>query len=100
MIFSGVLPSAFLRQQHGRRGRVFDLDPTLGAARPVRHVAALRHDTLTAEVASVLKNNRAVAFNVFVQHNAAPLPARSGLPHDNRRTLGITVPCGTVGKGG
>ena len=53
-------PIFFFEPPHCRRVRVFDLEPVIGAARPIGRPKALRHDALAAERASMLEDGRAV----------------------------------------
>jgi hypothetical protein len=45
---------------HGRRRWIFDLDPVAGPARAVRRTEPLGHDALAAELARVVKDDRAL----------------------------------------
>ena len=52
------------------RGRVLDLHPTVGAAGSVGRTEPLRHDTLAAERAGLLVDDRAVARVVLIEGDA------------------------------
>jgi hypothetical protein len=66
----GLTPILFGLATHRWRGRVLDLHPTVGAAGSVGRTEPLRHDTLAAESAGVLVDDRSVARVVLVEGDA------------------------------
>ncbi len=63
---------------HGRGGRVFDLNPAIGAADAIRRAKSLGHDTLAAERAGLAEDNS--AFGIESRLKTMPGCARRNSP--------------------
>ena len=72
-------PILFGLARHGRRGWVFNLDPTIAAAWPIRRPKPLRHYAFAAERAGLFVDDRAVDFEMPIERNAWSRSAQQSL---------------------
>ena len=66
----GVSPIFLQLALNGRRRRIFDLKPIVNAAGAIGRAEAFGDDTLASQGAGVLKDDGAVAIEMFVEGNA------------------------------